>query len=377
MSGQDTSVKVLMLSENDMIKSGVLDMAKCIGVCEDVFMLMTKNDYILGGPKGHEHGQMLFFPDEPKAPNMPTTGPDRRFMSMCSYVGGKYHTCGMKWYGSNVQNAQKGLPRSVLTLTLNYAESGLPYAIMQANLLNGTRTGAVPAVGAKYLARKNSKIHGFIGSGVIARAALRAMMITVPSLEEALVYDIAKDRAEKWISEQKAEFPNLKFTIAGSIEEVARNADILTVATSGKIFPRVETEWLKPGCFFNMTSAVDMDADAWNKHTIVADDWGMHEAIMEDGLESPKGIDAIGIISPSLYILKAVVEKKYDPKNVKEFVDILAKKIPARESEDEVIFFITTGVQITDTAWGWTLHEEAVKQGLGTEFKFFDEAHWR
>lgn len=373
----DTGVKVTLLSEDDMIKCGVLDMALCIDVCEDVFGLMAKDDYLLGGPGGHEHGQMLFFPDKPKAPNMPVTGPDRRFMSMVCYIGGKYHVCGMKWYGSNVDNAKRGLPRSVLTLTLNDAESGLPYAIMQANLLNGTRTGAVPAVAAKYLAKKDSKVHGIIGCGVISGSNLRSLQIALPSIEEIHVYDISAERAQIWIDNQKKDFPNLKYVIAPSIEAVANKADILTVATSGKIFPRVEIEWVKPGCFFNMVSAVDMAHGAFDKVTMVADDWKMHESIMNDGLETEKGVDAIGIISPALHVLKAVADKEYDPKNIVELVDIIGGKVPARKDDNEIICFITTGVQITETAWGWVLYQEAIKQGLGVEFKFFDQAHWR
>ncbi len=375
MSG--SGVKVRLLSEDDMIKAGVLDMQLSMDICEDVFKLMANNDYIMGGPQGHEHGQMLFFPDEPKAPGMPTTGPDRRFMAMCCYVGGDYKVCGMKWYGSNVQNAQRGLPRSVLTLTLNEAESGLPYAIMQANLLNGTRTGAVPAVAAKYMAKKGSKIHGLIGCGVISGSNLKSMQLGVPSLEEIHVYDISKERADIWVAKQQEMYPNLKFVIADSIEAVVRQSDILTIATSGKVFPRIETEWLKPGCFFNMVSAVDMDSDSLNKHTVVADCWKMHEALMHDGLETGKGVEAIGIISPALNVLIAVDKKEWDPANVVELVDVISGKVPARKSDDEVIFFLTTGVQITETAVGYVLYQEALKQGLGAEFSFFDQAHWR
>ncbi len=95
-------VTFLYLDEEDMIKAGVLDMPKCVEVIEDVFRLLGKGDYLMGGPLGNEHGQMLCFPKESPFPNMPVAGPDRRFMSMIAYLGGKFNVCGEKWYGSNV-----------------------------------------------------------------------------------------------------------------------------------------------------------------------------------------------------------------------------------------------------------------------------------
>ena len=41
---------------------------------------------------------------------------------------------GQKWYGSNHENISKGLPRSILMLTLNEAETGIPLAYMSGNL---------------------------------------------------------------------------------------------------------------------------------------------------------------------------------------------------------------------------------------------------
>ena len=68
----------------------------------------------MGGPTQHHHGMMIHFPEEARGPRMPVKGPDRRFMAMVSYLGGDYHMCGAKWYGSNKENPKRGLPRSIL-----------------------------------------------------------------------------------------------------------------------------------------------------------------------------------------------------------------------------------------------------------------------
>jgi len=42
------AVKFLFLSEEDMIKAGVLDMPACLETMEKVFALVGKGDYIMG-----------------------------------------------------------------------------------------------------------------------------------------------------------------------------------------------------------------------------------------------------------------------------------------------------------------------------------------
>ena len=153
----DTKIDFLYLSEPDMIKAGVKDMSKCVDCMEDLLVTLNKGDYMMGGENHNSHGCMIMFPDDPKFPGMPKNGPDRRFMAMPAYLGGKHQLAGMKWYGSNIENKEKGLPRSILMMMLNDKDTGAPLALMSANLLSSYRTGGIPGVGAKYLARKDSK----------------------------------------------------------------------------------------------------------------------------------------------------------------------------------------------------------------------------
>lgn len=95
------------LSEPDMIKAGVKDMHKCIETCEETYKLLGEGDYLMGGNLHNSHGLLLSFPDEPKFPNMPKNGPDRRFYAMPAYVGGPFHMVGIKWYGSNIANRRR------------------------------------------------------------------------------------------------------------------------------------------------------------------------------------------------------------------------------------------------------------------------------
>lgn len=64
---------------------------------------------------------------------------------------------GEKWYGSNGNNRSIGLPRSILMMMLNDVETGKPLAYMSGNLLSSMRTGAMPGLAAKLLARMTQR----------------------------------------------------------------------------------------------------------------------------------------------------------------------------------------------------------------------------
>jgi ornithine cyclodeaminase len=164
------TIDFLFLSEEDMIKAGVKDMAACIDSMEEVIKCLNVGDYVIGGENHNSHGSQVSFPLESPFPNMPLdTGDDRRFMAMPAYIGGSIDMMGMKWYGSNSDNRNIGLPRSILTVMLNDKTTGEPISLMYANILSAVRTGAVPGVGAKYLAKKDSKVCGICGPGVMGK----------------------------------------------------------------------------------------------------------------------------------------------------------------------------------------------------------------
>ena len=172
----DERLDFLFLNEAEAVKAGARDMVRCIEVMDEVFSLLGQGDYLMGSPNHNSHGIKIYFPKESPFPNMPKKGPDRRFMALVAYLGGRFNVCGEKWYGSNLANREKGLPRSILTTVLNDADTGAPLAFLSANTLSATRTGAIPAVGARYLAREDASVLGIIGAGVIGRSCLTALL---------------------------------------------------------------------------------------------------------------------------------------------------------------------------------------------------------
>jgi len=73
-------------------------------------------------------------------------------------------SAGVKIVGDFVDNYKLGFPSELGVVLLLDPRTGAPQAILDGAGITDMRTGAMTAVGAKYLARKNSKILGHIGA---------------------------------------------------------------------------------------------------------------------------------------------------------------------------------------------------------------------
>ena len=229
----NSKIDFLYLNEQDMIKAGVTDMPGCIKTMEDMFTLLYKGDYRMGGEDANEHGVRVSFPKESNIEGMPLHAPDYRFMAMPAYLGGRFHMFGIKDYGSHHTNKDKGLPRSILMMSLKDIDTGAPIAYMSANILSAMRTAATTGVGTKYLTKKDAKVLGIIGPGAIATYTLDAFMATVPTIRVLKVKGRGKASLDKFVAHAKEKYPELETVIAcDTIEETCRESDIIYFGTT-------------------------------------------------------------------------------------------------------------------------------------------------
>ncbi|MBQ3784125.1 MAG: ornithine cyclodeaminase [Lachnospiraceae bacterium] len=369
-------VDFLYLSEPDMIKAGVTDVVGCTDCMEEVLKLLDKGDYRMGGENGNSHGCMVSFPDEPEFPNMPKNGPDRRFMCMPAYLGGKFDMAGVKWYGSNVENREKGLPRSILMVTLNDKETGVPVAHMSANLISAYRTAAVPGVGVKHLAVENAKVLGIVGPGVINCITVETFAALRPTLDTLKINGRGKasiDRCIAYVKEKCPQFKNI--IVCDTIEECVRDADILSFATSTPTggqegYPFIDPSWLKPGCLacgmgaMNTTEELIMDP----KTKLVVDNTKLYEA-WADEYPYPT-FDTWFLIGSKFTDM--IHEGKLEKSRMEDMGAICNGKLPGRESDDQIILYSIGGMPIEDVAWGKTIYENALKEGIGVKLNLWD-----
>ena len=370
----DSKIDFLYLSEPDMIKAGVKNMKSCVDVMEDLLITLYKGDYVMGGANHNSHGCMIMFPDDPQFPGMPKNADDRRFMAMPAYLGGSYQMAGMKWYGSNVENKKVGLPRSILMMMLNDKETGAPLALMSANLVSAYRTGGIPGVGAKYLARKDSRVVSIIGPGVMGKTSLAAFVSVCPNLDTVKIKGRSQRSLDTFTRFIREELPQIKnIEICDSVEEAVKDSDIISFTTTVRddvsSFPYINGDWIKKGALISMPSAARFDDDFLAGCKLVVDNSKLYEA-WEEEYPYPT-YPQVQIIGTKFTDLKH--DGKIKAEDIIDITDIIEKRHPGRTSDDEIIVYSVGGMPVEDIAWGGTVYRNAVKLGIGIKLPLWDK----
>ncbi|EHU9473641.1 ornithine cyclodeaminase [Vibrio vulnificus] len=372
----NTKIDFIYLSEPDMIRAGVTDMTACVDTMEEMFALLHQGDYRMAGPNNDSHGAMITFPEESPISTMPKPTADRRLMAMPAYLGGDFGTCGVKWYGSNIANREKDLPRSILMFILNDIETSAPLAIMSANLLSAYRTGAIPGVGARYLARKDSKVIGLLGPGVMGKTSVAAFMAACPDIDTIKIKGRGKKSLDSFLTWVSATFPQItNVEVVESVEDVVCGSDIVTFCNSGEtgdpsLYPEVKREWVKPGAFLAMPASCRLDEGMEQSDVRkVLDNTGLYQAWYE---EVPKPAHNI-IPLVGVRFMDMIEEGKLTIDDLEDLGSIVAGETPKRQSEDEIIILSVGGMPVEDVAWATKIYRNAVEKGIGVNLNLWNQ----
>lgn len=373
-----SAIDFLYLSEEDMIQAGVMDMPGCIDAMEEVLKCMSLGDYVMGGENHTSHGCMMTFPKESIFPNMPKQdGEDRRFMAMPAYIGGPFDLVGMKWYGSNVKNKEQGLPRSILMVMLNDKTTGAPLCMMSGNLISAYRTGAIPGVGSRYLARKDAKVCAVYGPGVMGKTGLDAFVATCPMLDTLKIKGRGQRSIDSFVAYVREKYPQFKeIQIVDTVEELVRDADVITFTattnTDVSTYAKVKEEWIKPGALIVCPSGVDFEEKFLAKRCkLVVDCMGLYKAWEEEYPYPTFG--TVNIVGSKFTDM--MHEGMIEESQISDMGDILLGKAQGRTDENEIIVYSVGGMPVEDVAWGKICYERALELGIGVKLHLWDQAH--
>ena len=372
-----SKIDFLYLNEQDMLKAGVTDMPRCIKAMEDMFALLYKGDYRMGGEDANEHGIRVSFPKTSDIEGMPLHAPDYRFMAMPAYLGGRFHMFGIKSYGSHHTNKEKGLPRSILMMSLMDIDTGAPIAYMSANILSAMRTAATAGVGTKTLCKKKPEVLGIIGPGVMSTYTLDAIMVTQPTIKILKVKGRGQTSLNKFIDHAKSKYPGLEIVKAcDTIEETCRDSDIIYYGTTNAAKyednPNIEQSWVKKGALVISASSLLISTDFLSSPDVklVADNYLMYEG-WGAGHPLPTQKNVSTLLGMGFY--DAVCEHKISRDDIADMGGILVGDQNGRTSDDQIIIYAVGGMPIEDVAWGYDCYHSALVKNVGTKLKLWDE----
>jgi ornithine cyclodeaminase len=280
--------------------------------------------------------------------------PEKLFNILKGYVE-PVNTAGVKVIGDFHKNYEHNLPSELALITLYRPETGAPFAIIDGTLITWMRTGAVTAVGAKYLSNEKPRVLGHIGARGTA-------WYNVPMLD--LLFDFEEIRVTSKRPESRQRFADAMSQQLGkpvlvkeTAEETVRDADIIIDASrlvEHQVL--VEDEWVKPGALIQPYGAVLSVAPTlpFSVDKMVVDDWNQCQ-------QSQYGQFA-GLVQAG----ELRTEHIYG-----EIGEIVAGLKPGRQSQDERILFWHKGFAVSDIMLGHLAYQKAVDRGIGTWLPYY------
>ena len=261
---------------------------------------------------------------------------------------------GVKVVGDFVANYAAGLPSELGLLTLYDAETGVPLSIMDATMITACRTGAMTAVGARYLARRDSRVLGHVG----ARGTALWNVVLLDEMFDLDEIRITSRRPEsrEAFARQLAAVTGTRVRVTATADEAFDGADILVEASRlTEPEPLLRTGSVQPGAFvvpYGTVSAVELDLlDVMDK--VVVDDWREAQSGRFGALR--RHVDTGRLSTASLYA---------------ELGQIVTGRRPGRERSDERILLWHRGLAILDIALGLAILRRAEQQGIGTMLRY-------
>lgn len=337
-------VEMIYLSQEDVIRCGGMSMDKAVDDLEEVFRLYDKGDYILPG-------KIVMKRPEPNAEE--TT---RRINAMPGYIGGRFNMPGIKW--DRQRFAESVQVRPAARLGRDRAERSRDQG---THCHHGRHTHQCDPHRRsngrlrKYMAPSRSKTVGLFGAGPQCKTQLMALKASLPQLEKAYVYDLSRERAEKFAAEMSQKL-NIDVQAASDRLATIESGDILVTATTATE-PIIHGAEIKKGVYVAHLGNNEVDEELiLRADKVVIDDWETDKHRMDDTMA---------------YMFR---DGKIDDSRIDASVsDLVAGRKSGRDNGDQLTYTCNVGLGLYDVAIAARVYQYAKENGIGQKLKLWDE----
>ncbi len=329
---ESSRIEFTYLQQEDLLRAGCLDMGMAIESAKEALLAFRRNEILFP-----EKIVQIFDKETQERINcLPATLlPDK--------------ICGVKWVSVFPQNPSRfGRQNLSALIVLSEIRSGFPIAVMDGTLASNLRVGAMGGLGAKYLARDDSRVIGFIGAGEQAKMHLIAMKTVRPSIEQCRVCALTAEEEDQFIADLQPLYPELDFVASGTDGQAAMDgADILVTATSAQA-PLLKAAWMKEGAFYSHVGGwEDQFEVAKQCDKIVCDDW---ETVKHRTQTLSRMYKDGDLTDDDIYA---------------DIAELVAGQKPGRQRDDERAYFNAVGLAYVDVAIALAMYRRAKDAGAG------------
>ncbi len=312
---------------------------EALGITDDEILEAVEGGLIAAG-----RGQTVI---EPRMHLVPEDNGKGHFNVLRGYVA-PLDYAGIKVVGDFVDNYKSGLPSEMGLVALFDPRNGTPKAIVDAAGLTDMRTGALTALGAKYLAPEKPKVLGHIGARGSSYWNVR-LLDHLFDFEEIRVHSRRPESYRPFAERLSADLGKT-VTAVDDWRTCLEGADVMVEASRlSEPNPQFETSWVRKGALvvpYGTMSALPLDfVDIFDK--FVMDDLGQLQA------------GPFGALRPHINAGK-ISEASFHA----EIGEIACGAKPGRVSQDETILFWHRGMSTSDIALAAAMLEKGRRKGL-------------
>ncbi|MCT4620047.1 MAG: ornithine cyclodeaminase family protein [Marinisporobacter sp.] len=320
--------------------------------------------YILKAEKKADVWPMIFHEFEPGVADMDIKS---GYLKDADIYGLKL----VSWYG---ENDKKELPPLIGTTLVFDMKTGVPIGLLSAEHITGMRTGAAGAIGAKYLANKESENFLMVGTGHQAPFQIAAMLMVMNHIKKVRLYDpvdfekakkleenIKELLEEKFLSyykENEEIYNSLKkkfdvsFEAVENLEDAVKKSEMITTATPSKK-PMIMKEWVNKGTHIScvgadMSGKQEIDENIFSSAKVFVDDINQAKNVGETEMAIKKGV------IPESHIIGEIGE-------------LILENIKGRNSKEDITVYDTTGIALQDLMVSKLALDLAKEKGIGEE----------
>jgi ornithine cyclodeaminase/alanine dehydrogenase-like protein (mu-crystallin family) len=233
-----------------------------------------------------------------------------------------------------------------VVLLFDASDSAL-LAVIEADRLGQTRTGAASGVATKWLARRDARVLAILGTGWQARGQAKAISL-VRSLGSIRACGRDRDRLLAFCRETE-ETCGVRVVPCKSAEEAVGGADIVVTATSSPR-PVLEGAWLRAGAHVNAVGSNRADRRELDEAAIARAD-----VIVVDSIEQARVEAGDLLLADGGRPLDRAVELRA----------VVGGAHPGRRSDAEITLFKSLGLGLEDLAAACLVYDRARAAGLG------------
>ena len=258
--------------------------------------------------------------------------------------------------------------RWVGLILLFSTENGEPLAIMPDGVVQRTRVGATNGLGVKYMARKDAKTIGILGSGWQAVTQLQAAC-AVRDIQNIKVFSPNQGHRVTFAQEMN-DLLGCEVSPVNSVENCVADVDIV-MCGSNSIEAIFFERWLRPGLHVSSIKMPEIEEAVLHKADVVALHYGQRrpDTVLATGVNPPDRRSGTGW----------AVNEEFDFDSCPKLPEFIAgEKIGRTDDYQSTCFINDMGLGLQFASAAGLAYRKAKAAGLGNELPtdwFTEDVH--